>query len=163
MPVSLLVRLVGMPLLPMDSTLLPYLQAVFFITFLLTASVYDLKTRMIPDWLNLLIALTALLVFEPENLCGILTGLPFLIAAVFCGGMGGGDIKLMAAVGLVLGLPGGIMATILGLSAVLCFYGAARIFGYLRKKQASKCLPLAPFLSAGCIAAYFITKGGLLP
>ena len=137
-------------------------QAVLFIAFLLMASVFDLKSRIIPVWLHLMLALTALLVFEPQDLAGILTGLPFLLTAVFCGGMGGGDIKLMAASGLVLGLPGGILAAILGLSAMLCFYGAYRIILYLRKQRAVKAFPLAPFLSAGCIAAYFITKGGLL-
>ena len=79
-------------------------QVVIFTVLLFAASACDLKKREIPDQLNGAIALTALLSFSPCNLLGLLTGLPFLIAAVTCGGMGGGDIKLMAASGLVLGV-----------------------------------------------------------
>lgn len=58
--------------------------------------------RIIPDILCLYIALTSLIAFEPVKLLGILISLPFLLAALLWVGMGGGDIKLMAAAELVL-------------------------------------------------------------
>ena len=70
----------------------------------------------------------------------------------FCGGMGGGDIKLMAAAGLVLGLPAGIFATILGLLLVLAY----SVFLKICKKTQVIAVPLVPFLSAGCAAGYLI-------
>jgi len=96
------------------------IQAVFFLALLLWAAVIDIRTRTIPDCLNLLIVLTVFLGFQPVNLLGILTALPFFCAAMTCGGMGGGDIKMMAACGLVLGLPFGLMAEMLGCFSCFC-------------------------------------------
>lgn len=135
-----------------DSTLL----AVFFALLLCAASVFDLRRRIIPDTLNLSIAASALLCFSPAQLCGILIALPFLLAAVLCGGMGGGDIKLMAACGLVLGLPKGMLAATAGLSLLLCYAGIYRIICRVQGWEDVKSFPLAPFLSVGCLLAYFI-------
>lgn len=137
------------------------IQAIFFLALLLTASVIDLRTRTIPDTLNVLIALTSFFVFEPWNLIGIFTALPFLLAAVFCGGMGGGDIKLMAACGVVLGLPYGLLAEMLGLFVMFGFYATYCCIQKIRKAEIMKSFPLAPFLSIGCTIAYFIKLGGL--
>ena len=131
-------------------------QAAFFLALLCAASVCDLKCRIIPDRLNFAIAATALLCFSPSNLWGITVAAPFLLAAVFLGGMGGGDIKLMAACGLVLGLQRGLLATVVGLSALLVFAAAHRIICKVRGREAEKAFPLAPFLSAGCALAYFV-------
>ncbi|XBX04754.1 A24 family peptidase [Enterocloster clostridioformis] len=128
------------------------IQAIVFILLLLAASVLDIKKRMVPDALCVIIALTAALSFQPQKLWGILVSLPFLLAAVFCGGMGGGDIKLMAATGIVLGLPSGILATVLGLSLVLAY---SIILNLCRKTRVTA-VPLVPFLSVGCVAGYLI-------
>lgn len=138
------------------------IQTVIFIALLFAASICDLKKREIPDWLNATIALTALLSFTPWNLFGILTGLPFLIAAIICDGMGGGDIKLMAASGLVLGLPSGIMATLIGLSAMLPVCSIAILFKRFRGNREKIPYPLGPFLAVGCLAAYFMKIGGFI-
>ena len=137
-------------------------QAVLFVALLCAASVFDLKRRIIPDTLNLAISLSALLCFSAENLWGIFVALPFLLAAVFCGagnpcgGMGGGDIKLMAASGLVLGLPRGLLSAAVALSLLLIFAAGYRITCKALGREAKKAFPLAPFLSAGCLLAYFI-------
>ncbi|WP_312643307.1 A24 family peptidase [Hydrogenoanaerobacterium sp.] len=135
---------------------LAVLHAVFFVALLCAASVVDLKHRIIPDWLNLMIAAISLLCFSPEQLLGILIALPFLLAAVFFGGMGGGDIKLMAACGLVLGLPKGLFAAMAGLSLQLLYVAIYRIVCKVQRREAKKAFPLAPFLSTGCLFAYFI-------
>ena len=59
---------------------------------------------------------------------------------------------LMAAAGLVLGLPAGIFATILGLLLVLAY----SVFLKICKKTQVIAVPLVPFLSAGCAAGYLI-------
>lgn len=132
------------------------LQAVFFVALLCTASVIDLKHRIIPDWLNLMIAAISLLCFSPEQLLGIFIALPFLLAAVFFGGMGGGDIKLMAVCGFMLGLSKGLLAAVAGLSLLLIYVAIYRIVCRAQRREAKKAFPLAPFLSAGCLLAYFI-------
>ncbi|MEG0824442.1 MAG: prepilin peptidase [Oscillospiraceae bacterium] len=141
---------------------LAFAQAVVFVTLLCAVSVFDLKRRIIPDTLNLAIAASSLLCFSWSNLWGIAAALPFLLAAVFCGagnpcgGMGGGDIKLMAACGLVLGLPKGLLAAAVGLSLLLLYVAGYRMYCKVRGREAVKAFPLAPFLSAGCLLAYFI-------
>ena len=127
-------------------------QAIVFLLLLLAASVTDLKKRVVPDLLCMLIALSAAISFRPEQLWGIFIAIPFLLAAVFCGGMGGGDIKLMAAAGLVMGLSAGIFATIVGLSLVLAYSVIVKIC----KKTQVVAVPLVPFLSVGCVAGYLI-------
>ena len=131
-------------------------QAAIFVALLCAASVFDLRRRIIPDTLNLAIAASALLCFSPVQLWGVFIALPFLLAAVLCGGMGGGDIKLMAACGLVLGLPKGLLGAMTGLSLLLLYAAIYRIIGRVRGWEAMKAFPLAPFLSTGCLLAYFI-------
>ncbi|MEA5022215.1 leader peptidase (prepilin peptidase)/N-methyltransferase [Desulfitobacterium sp. LBE] len=133
-----------------------FLQSGFFTALLAAASFWDIRKRIIPDTLCLGIALTGLLVFQPANLWGIFVALPFLLAALIWGGTGGGDIKLMAAAGLVLGFNKSMAALIVGLSGLLLFHGALAIIQKLRGRTVPRTYPLAPFLTLGCLLAYFI-------
>lgn len=126
------------------------MQIILFAALLLAAAWIDCRRHIIPDVLNLGIALSALLCFRPENLWGILAAVPFLAAAMD-GGMGGGDVKMVAACGLVLGFWDAIFGCIIGLLLMLC--SCLVISGGLRGKEAR---PMAPFLSAGFLAAYFL-------
>ncbi|WP_101908592.1 prepilin peptidase [Marasmitruncus massiliensis] len=137
-------------------------QGGLFIILLLTASIFDIRKRMIPDTVCLLIAMTGLIGFQPVKLFGMLTALPLLLAALLWGGMGGGDIKLTAASGIVLGFQRGLAAMVIGLTALLLFYFFYTIIQRLRKRERQKAFPLAPFLSVGCIAAYFMNGGIIL-
>ena len=141
-------------------------QAALFCCPLLAASVWDIRKRIIPDVLNVLILCTGLLTFTPVKLAGVLLGLPLLFAALVKeGGMGGGDIKLTAAAGFVLGLPLGTAGLILGLSVALLYHLIIQGIRKLKRIDAPAAkgtlLPLAPFLSLGFIIAYFMDFGGL--
>lgn len=83
--------------------ILAQLQTILFAALLLAAAWIDYREHIIPDILNLGIAVSALLCFRPANLWGLLAAVPFLAAAMG-GRMGGGDVKMVAACGLVLGL-----------------------------------------------------------
>ncbi|WP_195200000.1 A24 family peptidase [Faecalispora jeddahensis] len=131
-------------------------QAAFFTLLLCAASVTDLTKRIVPNWICAVIAVLSIPGFAPEKLPGIFIALPFLLAAVFFGGMGGGDIKLMAACGLMLGLPKGLFAAMAGLSLMLLYVVIYRIVCRVQRREAKQAFPLAPFLSAGCLLAYFI-------
>ena len=92
-------------------------QAGLFLLLLLAVSFCDIRSREIPDSLQLSIAALTILCFTPENLLGILGALPYLVAALFFGGadgIGGGDIKLAASTGLVFGLAASLTASLLG-------------------------------------------------
>ncbi len=135
---------------------LAVLQAVIFTLLLCAVSVTDLTKRIVPNWICLGIVGVSIIGFTPVKLMGILIALPFLLAAVFFGGMGGGDIKLMAACGLVLELPKGLLAAMAGLSLLLIYVAIYRIVCRVQRREAKKAFPLAPFLSASCLLAYFI-------
>jgi leader peptidase (prepilin peptidase)/N-methyltransferase len=137
-----------------DSLLL--LQGGLFIALLFAASLWDLRKRVIPDTICVFIALTGLFILEPMRLSGVFAAVPLLLAALIWDGMGGGDIKLMAATGLVLGLPKSMAAIIMGLTALLVFHAIRYICQNLCGRDVPRAYPLAPFLSLGCLAAYFL-------
>lgn len=137
-----------------------FLQAVIFFPLLSAASITDIRKREIPNYICIAIALTGLLTFTPVNLFGIMAALPFLITGIYCGGIGGGDIKLTAATGLVLGLKGAMVGTVLGLSAMLLFHALRKTFRRPLKSEVKEAYPLAPFLSLGFLAIYFYILGG---
>ncbi|WP_270288904.1 A24 family peptidase [Enterocloster bolteae] len=131
------------------------MQGVLFFFLLLAASFVDLKRREIPDWVSGSIAALTLLHFRPEYLPGLIPALFFLAAAVR-GGLGGGDVKLAAACGLVLGLPAALMGTILGLLLQLLFHLGALCVLPLFKRQVWSTYPMAPFLAIGYAVAYYV-------
>ena len=145
-------------------------SAVLFSCLLVTASVWDIRKRIIPDTLCIAIAAVGLLTFSPVKLFGILPAILLLSAALFFRdgtGMGGGDIKLTAASGVVLGLPAVSAGLILGMVAALLYYLPLH---YIRKLQKGKgqtvhqtALPLVPFLALGFIAANIIELLGGTP
>ena len=133
------------------------LQAVSFTILLTAAAVCDIRRRIIPDLLCAGIALTSLLAFEPENLTGALIAVIPLVIARFFGGIEGGDIKLMASSGLVLGFRQSLAAAILGFTAFAAFPGICTLIRKARGGDTErKPYALAPFLSLGCLAAYFL-------
>ena len=77
----------------------------------------------------------------------------FLIVAMICGGIGGGDIKLAGVLGLAAGFFEITAALMLGLIAASA---AALIQAYIYKTRHIY-TPLAPFLSAGFAAAITVT------
>ncbi len=81
---------------------------------LLIASVYDATIKKIPNWISLLIIVTGLSwnYFSVEGLglkdsgAGLVAGLLLMLPGYIFASMGAGDVKLMAAIGSVLGFNG---------------------------------------------------------
>lgn len=93
-------------LLAFDTGLL-VIKGFLFAEILLVASYFDVRTRIIPDWIHVLIILVGFIEFDPvKSIVGlILTPLPFLIMAMIKeGSIGGGDVKLIGAWGFVVGV-----------------------------------------------------------
>jgi prepilin peptidase CpaA len=82
---------------------------------LLAAALWDLKSRTIPNWLNALIALGAIPFWWANGLAlwpdvalhlAVAAGVFGIFALAFAlGAMGGGDVKMVAAIALWLPLP----------------------------------------------------------
>ena len=141
------------------------IQAALFLFLLLAVSICDLKWREIPDRLQLSIAALTFLCFSPGNLTGVFGALPYLVVALFfprMEGMGGGDIKLAAATGVVLGLPASLAASLLGLLAFI-LYGVT--YTFMKRIQGQKekiSFPVGPFLAVRSYAAYLMKIGGFI-
>ena len=144
-------------------SLLQAVQAVLFFSLLIAVSAWDLRYRIIPDRFQAGIALLSFLNFAPRQLFGTLGAVPYLIVALFCkreGGMGGGDIKLAGAIGLVLGLPGSLAASCFGLAGFVMYCWMVCLGDRVQGKRDKEAFPVGPFLAGGAAAVYCMRLGG---
>ncbi|MCM3587662.1 prepilin peptidase [Mesobacillus maritimus] len=135
--------------------------ALTLISLFIIIFVSDLAYMIIPDKVLLFFAGLFLLerIFIPltpwwDSLLGAAVGflLLLVIALVSKGGMGGGDIKLFAVIGFVVGtktlLLSFFFSTLFG--ALIGIIGMA--FGFVKK---GKPIPFGPFIAAGTLVAYY--------
>ena len=108
------------------------------------ALVCDLRTREVPDWIPLLILAWACLatamglnkVTWIGLMAGALLGLGLSAAVFRLGGLGGGDVKLLAAIGAAVG-PGVLLSILTwmafagGVLAVIAAVRGKRMFAYV--------------------------------
>lgn len=140
--------------------------------FLLTLSLIDMKHLIIPDELSLGLVVLGLVFAGNNPLLGltfpsrlaqsVLSGLGgggFMWGMSWFGeklfhkeALGGGDIKLMAGIGAVLGLDG-LIGTLLFGSFVGGLVGVTLLALRIRKKGDP--IPFGPFLSAGAFVSFF--------
>lgn len=135
------------------------IQAALFFALLFAASISDIRRRIIPNTICALIGVVGLFPFSPTRLLGLLVALPMLIMATARqGSIGGGDIKLTAAAGTLLGLNAGFLGLSLGLSIMLLFHGARCLYIKLHScgNPLPKTVPLVPFLSLGFLISYLL-------
>ena len=140
-------------------------KGTLFGLLLLSAAVWDMRNREIPNLIPILLFLCGLIGFRPAASAAglLLVGGPFLLAAVLIKrdgfAIGGGDVKLMGACGFVLGVWPGLIQVILSLVlAVLVGLVECR----LQKQPLSMVrLPLAPFFCFGGVSAYWLTAFAL--
>mgnify|MGYP003294481440 CR=1 FL=1 len=135
---------------------------------LLVATVIDWRTMEIPDsmWITVLIGAVIVYLDElvtegfelhclVERVIGFFaaSGILFLLAVVTKGGMGGGDIKLMAACGFLLGWKVVILALIMGagIGTLYLIFMAIKNKGKVPRK-----VPFAPHLSLAVVICMFV-------
>jgi leader peptidase (prepilin peptidase) / N-methyltransferase len=136
---------------------IPFAAYAALTSTLLTVALIDYDHKIIPNTITLPgiviglgLSLWALPITPLASLLGILLGGVFfyLIALVSKGGMGGGDIKLIAMIGAFLGwqgafftiLSGALLGSLVGVSLMV-----------LGKKGRKDKVPFGPFLSVGAI------------
>lgn len=126
---------------------------------LLALAVIDLHHRILPDRITLpgiVVGLVASATLLPSGLASAVTGtvagggLFYLIAVLSRGGMGGGDIKLIAMIGAFLGWQAVLLTTLLASVAGGVVGGVLMLaFGKGRKYA----VPFGPFLSLAAIVS----------
>jgi len=129
---------------------------------LASAAIVDIQRQMIPDWLTLpgLVWVLGASVFlgwprVADALLGVLLcgGMMLLFAVISRGAVGGGDVKLVALIGAMLGWRWGfgvLAAAQLSAAALgLCLFLAGR-------KGRKDALPFGPFLSTCALLALLV-------
>jgi len=135
--------------------------ALTFVSLLIIITVSDLSYMLIPNRILLfffiLFSIERMLIpLSPiyDSLLGSFVGfaLLYVIAVISKGGMGGGDIKLFAVIGLVLGTKDVLLAFFIATIVGTLF----SLFGMISKKLTRKsAIPFGPFISLGALVAYF--------
>jgi len=143
--------------------ILAFISAMIVITFI------DLDFQIIPDVITvpgMIVGLAASHFLFPDpfakdsllgfvnSIIGLLSGgiSFYLIAYLSRGGMGGGDVKMMAMVGTFMGWKGVLLTTLIGsLTGSLVGVGLMIFKGAGRKTK----IPFGPFLSLGSLATLF--------
>jgi prepilin peptidase CpaA len=142
--------------------------------FLVAAGASDIRSRRLPNWLMGLGALAGALACGLgagwlgllSAVLGALVGVLLLFAPFSLRAVGGGDVKLLGAIGAFLGPVGALFALLFGAVAG-GFVAAAMLLPPLQRREGEKArkVPYGVALAAGGIAAalWLGFAGGILP
>jgi leader peptidase (prepilin peptidase)/N-methyltransferase len=129
-----------------------------FVTVLMAVTLTDLERRIIPNKILLVgsvLAVAIAAIADPGSLperaiaAAAAGGLLFLAALAYPRGMGLGDVKLAAAMGLFLGRNVGPALFVALLAGALVGLGMIALDGASARKRA---IPFGPFLALGGVA-----------
>lgn len=127
---------------------------------LLYASLSDCMSMEVSDYIPILIAVMAVATMTPENVVTRLLGafivaVPLLISILVSTQhvIGGADIKLSCALGLLLGLERGLAGLVIGILLALICRG---VVCTVNKESRQKAFALVPYLSIGAMAAFLV-------
>jgi leader peptidase (prepilin peptidase)/N-methyltransferase len=140
------------------------IQAIAFVSIMVYAAFWDIKRREIPPLAWGMIIFIAFLDFQVTHLLGILAAVPLVIISVWIAPnrLGGGDIKLVGATGLLLGLQATNFAMIIGLTLQVIIFLVMVCIKKLKKQEFKGiAFPLAPCLAVGFLVVYFMKVGGI--
>ena len=92
------------------------------------------------------------------HLLGIVSALPIVVCClIYEGDIGGGDVKLVASVGLFLGFWNTTYGLIIGLSITTVIQILYGIYTKIMRQEKKRiALPLAPFLTFGFMVTHLI-------
>lgn len=126
------------------------------VSTLIVISIIDSYHYIIPDKINIFILILGIitLVYNYENWLNYFLGffaasiILYVTAIVSKGGMGGGDIKLMAVTGLLIGWQNILIALVVG-----SIVGSIISILLLIVKKGQRTIPFGPYLSIGILFA----------
>ena len=135
-----------------------FIKGIIFLQILLYASVSDIQTHEVKDFVSVLIFITGFIGVTLSDIpmmlfSGLAIGGVLLICAMVSGNrLGGADVKLSAACAFLLGFSKSIAGLVIGLFlAIIC-----NIYFSHKNKTKGKAFPLVPYLSIGFMTAFFV-------
>ena len=138
------------------------IKGILFSSLLLIAAVCDLRNREIPNSISLGMLAVGMIGITPlsflYSLLGlIIAALPYFAVDIVSKRnrfpIGGGDIKLMAGCGFVLGVGGGILQNLIALPIAIIYGMVITVIEKIKFNEES--IPLAPFICVGGMLVYF--------
>lgn len=134
------------------------ITAIVLSSMAVIVTVADLKYMLIPNkvllfFAPLLLVLTLLNAEEPlwMYLLGAVIGGGIILPFAWFGGMGMGDLKLFALLGLVIGFPGVLLAFFAACLLGTLVGGMLQLTGVVKRGQP---VPFGPWLAVGALLAY---------
>lgn len=133
------------------------IKGIIFMQILLYASVSDIQTHEVKDFISVLIFITGFIgvtfIDIPMKLMGsfVIGGMLLICAMVSGNRLGGADVKLSAACTFLLGFSKSIAGLIIGLIVSVI----ANLIIQKQKKTKNQPFPLVPYLSIGFMLMYF--------
>lgn len=146
--------------------------SIFKITLAVAVSavvvVDDLRFRQIPNRLCVALLVTGVVSSGmtrgwsglQDGFFGAAIAFAVFLIPYALGGMGGGDVKLMAGFGAVTGLQGVMPALFLAVVAGALTSVVYLLAGRMRKRTAPAAIPYAPAIVAGSLIVAFSQMGG---
>ena len=137
------------------------LKGILLTDAFLYASISDYRTRQVPDWVSVVIALLGLVSVPGGKLLwnaiagAAAFGFFFLTAVISKNKIGGADVKFIGAGMFVCGFPEGLAGLILGL--LLSVIGT--MIRNRKTKSKDKTMPMIPYIAVGFLTAFMI--GGI--
>lgn len=133
------------------------LKGIILLQILLYASVSDIQTHEVKDFISVLIFITGFIGVTLSDIpmmlfSGLAIGGVLLICAMVSGNrLGGADVKLSAACAFLLGFSKSIAGLVIGLFVSVI----VNLFIQKQKKSKNHPFPLVPYLSIGFVLMYF--------
>ncbi len=135
-----------------------FLIGILFISILIIIAMIDIDTMEIFDRFHIMILVLAIISIYfnglsiPTHIIGFfIISVPFFFIAWLTGGIGGGDIKLIAVGGLLLGYPSTLVAFMI---AALSGGIVAILLITLKQKSRKSLMAFGPYLCLGLTIAY---------
>ena len=151
---------VGLILLLLHGITLISVKGMILCIILMWASISDIAKHEVPDFITVSILILAFVGFEPNNLPSMLVGaivlfVPQLVVSMLRPerAVGGGDMKISAALGFLLGAEKGLFAVITGLTISII---SMLIVRKIEKESNKEPFALVPFLSFGAMLVFII-------
>lgn len=123
------------------------MRGIAILGILIMASITDIRKQEVPVVYQVLLLCLIPFSFRLENLWGIAVAIPFFIAAVATDRIGGGDFKVIAILGILLGFYETLLTVIAG---CLIFIFSSLVIGRIKGKG-NNLFPFIPSLTLGYV------------
>lgn len=123
------------------------IKEMLILIILLSASITDIRRKEVPVIYQVLLLCLVPFCFSIENIRGVLIAVPFFIAAILTDKIGGGDFKIIALLGILIGLSKVFWTVVIG---CVIFIISSLIIGKC-KGQKNTLYPFIPALTTGYI------------